>query len=193
MPRSRKKNPPYTILALILGLAFLSSIYVVKLENLINFLLILLAATVAGTLFGLYLYQRRQALRQRLLTLSQIDQLSGPDFEKYVAGLMQRQGYRTQLTPASGDFGIDIIASKDGVRTAVQVKRYQANVGIAAVQEVSAGLKREHCQKCMVVTNSYFTPAAQELAKYNDCQLVNRDELINWIVEDQGTLARLPR
>jgi restriction system protein len=188
----RKKNPPYTILALVLGLAFLSSIYVIKLDNVIYALLAILLATVGGTLFGLYLYQRRQALRQRLLEISQIDQLPGPEFEKYVAGLMNRRGYATKLTAMSGDFGIDIIASKGGVRTAVQVKRYQANVGIAAVQEVVAGMKKEHCQNCMVVTNSYFTPAAQELARYNDCELVDRDQLIEWMVEDQKVFKTLP-
>jgi hypothetical protein len=37
-------------------------------------------------------------------------ELEGADFERFVAHLLQQMGYRTRVTQASGDGGVDIIA-----------------------------------------------------------------------------------
>lgn len=34
------------------------------------------------------------------------------EYEKYVASLYQARGYKTIVTPLSGDWGIDVIATK---------------------------------------------------------------------------------
>jgi HJR/Mrr/RecB family endonuclease len=35
------------------------------------------------------------------------------------------------------------------------------------------------------VANSYFTRFAKELARVNNCELINRDQLAEWIIEFQ--------
>ena len=45
-------------------------------------------------------------------------------FEKYVAGIYEKEGYDVTVTPYSGDYGVDVIAEKGGERIAVQVKQY---------------------------------------------------------------------
>lgn len=37
----------------------------------------------------------------------------------------------------------------------------------------------------MVVTNSYFTREAKSMAEYNNCELIDRDKLADWVVEFQ--------
>lgn len=66
---------------------------------------------------------------------AELDSLSGVEFEEFLAGLFRAQGYAVELTPATGDYGADLILSKDGRRIAVQAKRYAGSVGVAAVQE----------------------------------------------------------
>lgn len=54
------------------------------------------------------------------------------------------------MTKASGDGGVDLILLKDGIKTAVQCKRYSGNVGVSAIQEVYAE------KTSMVVTQPLF-------------------------------------
>lgn len=118
-----------------------------------------------------------------LTDLHHLDNLDGIEFEHVVAGLLSSRGYQTEVTKASGDYGVDVIATKDGVRFAVQVKRYTGNVSLPAVSEAVAGARHWRCHASMVVTNSYFTSAAKKLAETNGCVLIDRDMLAQWLTD----------
>ena len=75
----------------------------------------------------------------------------------------------------SGDFGVDVIAERDGVVYAIQCKRYHGPVGIDAVQQVYAGRDFYECNVAVVLTNSYFSRAAQRLADKIGVVLWDRD------------------
>lgn len=107
-----------------------------------------------------------------------IDNLSGIEFESYLFNLFKNLGYEVENTPASNDYGADLIISKDTERIVVQAKRYNSTVGIAAIQEVIGAKNYYEANKCMVVTNNYFTPNAIELAKANNVELWDRKVLI---------------
>ena len=47
------------------------------------------------------------------------------------------------ITPASNDFGVDILAKYNGVLYAFQCKRYSSNVGVHAVHEITGGNKEK--------------------------------------------------
>ena len=68
--------------------------------------------------------------------------------------------------------------TKDNLKTAVQVKKYTGRVGVAAVQEVYAAKTYYNAAYAIVVTNSYFTKQARELAAKLYVTLVDRDKLI---------------
>ncbi len=100
--------------------------------------------------------------------------MNGHDYEYVVAQYLMGQGYtNVEVTKASGDYGIDVIANKDGHKYAVQCKYYSHPVGISAVQEVVAGKVMYGCDKAMVVTNSTYTNAAMELAQTNNVTLLS--------------------
>lgn len=107
------------------------------------------------------------------------DAMSGRDFEVFVAQLYEDLGYKSQITPGSGDQGADvIIIDSRGVRSAIQTKRYEGSVGNAAVQEVIAGRIYYKCTKSLVITNSTFTRSAFSLAKQDgNVELIDRDAL----------------
>ena len=80
-----------------------------------------------------------------------------------------------ESTQNSGDFGVDVIAERDGVVYAIQCKRYHGPVGIDAVQQVYAGRDFYECNVAVVLTNSYFSRAAQRLADKIGVVLWDRD------------------
>lgn len=100
--------------------------------------------------------------------------MTGHEYEYAVANYLREQGYYdVEVTQASGDYGIDVLARKGGHRYAVQCKYYSGTVGISAVQEAVAGMAIYGCDRAMVVTNSTFTKAAKELAEANDVVLLS--------------------
>ena len=115
-------------------------------------------------------------------TVNEIDWMDGYKFEKYVQDLYRAHGYYVAHTQLSGDQGADLILStKDGERIAVQTKRHSNRVSNKAVQEVVASKALYNCNRCMVVTNNYYTQSAIELANANNVELVDRDGLMRLI------------
>lgn len=118
---------------------------------------------------------------ERAVRLADVDRMNGHDFERFVAVLLESQGFRVSVTPGSRDFGVDIVARKGRIAYAVQVKRKSGRVGQPAIREAIAGVRHYRCTKAMVITNSYFTESARELASSNGCVLVDRQALGKWI------------
>ncbi len=115
--------------------------------------------------------------RYYFMKLKKIDKMSGRSFELYLKAQFERLRYRVTLTEASNDYGADLILKKRGKKIVVQAKRYDKNVGIAAVQEVIGAVAYYDADEAMVVTNQYFTKNAYNLAKQNNVTLWTRKEL----------------
>ena len=132
--------------------------------------------------------EREEALRAS--GFDQIDMMTGIQFEEYFAAVLRGLDYQVTMTKTTGDFGVDLIATKDGKRTAVQCKRKRGGaVGAAAVQQVVAGAAMHGCSTTMVVTNNLFTPAAQQLAVVHDCELVDRWQLRRFVLDTSTYLV----
>lgn len=95
-----------------------------------------------------------------------LDDLEGHEFEHFCARLLKDNGFiEVEVTKGSGDYGVDILAEKDGVTYAVQCKCYTDPVGVKAVQEAYAG--RDYYDRMVgaVMTNQYFTAPAVNAAR----------------------------
>lgn len=113
------------------------------------------------------------------------DEMEGHDFEYFCAELLQKHGFLdVQVTKGSGDYGIDILAEKDGITYAIQCKRYQEPVGVKAIQEAYAG--RDYYDRMVgaVLTNQYFTSPAVEAAKKLKILLWDRGYLEEMMEEE---------
>ena len=88
-----------------------------------------------------------------------------------------------EVTRGSGDYGIDILAEKEGVTYAIQCKCYTSPVGVKAVQEAYAG--RDYYDRMVgaVLTNQYFTSSAVEAAKKLKILLWDRGYLESMLEE----------
>jgi restriction system protein len=135
---------------------------------------------LAGAIFGVLLALLLRRERPRA-GMTAIDGMSGVEFEGYVAARLRHAGWRVRLTPAVGDYGVDLIAEKDGQSVAIQCKRHGKSVGVAAVQQVVSGALHHGCTRSLVVSNQEFTTAARQLAYTHRCQLIGRRALQAWV------------
>lgn len=124
------------------------------------------------------LYEYRRLARSGI---SNIDRMSGVEFEGYLEVLFQRLGYQRVERTEYYDYGADLIAYKDGVKTAIQAKRSAGKVGVAAVQQVVAAKAKYRCSHAVVVTNGEYTRQARHLAMANDVELWDRKALAEQI------------
>ncbi len=122
--------------------------------------------------------------------MSQIDQMSGLEFERYVARLLARSGYLNINLTEKYDFGVDIIAVKDGITWGIQVKRCTGLVRAKAVRQVVTGLKKYRCDQAMVITNGCFSQVARELARVNECQLIDGSVLLRMLRQNAKSESR---
>lgn len=125
-----------------------------------HIIIILIAVSSGGFLLG-YCIRRYRRRSQR-----SFEEMEGHEFEFFCAELLRNRGFsEVEVTKGSGDYGVDVLAEKDGVTYAVQCKRYTMPVGVKAVQEAYAG--RDYYDKMVgvVMTNQYFTAPAVEAAR----------------------------
>jgi len=131
------------------------------------------------TAVGIYFLRRAKAKRP-----SDLDLMEGHDFEYFCADLLRKRGFQeVEVTKGSGDYGIDILAEKDGISYAIQCKCYGAPVGVKAVQEAYAGRDYYDCMVGAVLTNQYFTSPAVEAAKKLKILLWDRGYLESMLEE----------
>ena len=111
-------------------------------------------------------------------TINSIEEMSGLEFEKYAAEILKSNGFeKVQVTQASKDYGVDVIAYKDEIKYAIQCKKYSSPVGIQSVQEVIGSKTMNDCHVAVVLTNNTFTTSAKELASKNNVLLWDGNKL----------------
>lgn len=119
--------------------------------------------------------------------------ISPTDFEWFVAGLLEAMGYRTQVTPASGDGGVDVIASQDPLGLGppvikIQCKRTAGAIGAPDVQRLVGTLAGSQ-QGLFVTLGSYSPQAVQQARTKADIRLIAGEDLTAMIFEHYENLA----
>jgi len=116
---------------------------------------------------------------------------NGIQFENYILSIFLNGGYSAQLTPASHDYGADIILNYKLYVIAVQCKYYSAPVGISAVQQIAAAQNYYHADATVVVTNSSFTQQAIQLADSNHVVLIDGSMIHALFSDSSGNIPLL--
>ncbi len=150
-----------------------------KLESVFIILFIILALLLLLLVFTITRKYRKK------YDIHSLDEIEGHEFEYYCAELLKKRGFiDVSVTKGSGDYGIDILAEKDGVTYAIQCKAYTTPVGVKAVQEAYAGREFYDRMVGAVLTNQYFTKPAVEAAKKLKILLWDRGYLDSMIEEE---------
>ncbi|WP_046214195.1 TerD family protein [Paenibacillus wulumuqiensis] len=106
--------------------------------------------------------------------------LDGKTFEYHMQDLFTKLGYEVEMPtsdPYAPDYGVDLVITKAGIRTAVQLKCFNNVVPIKAIQEVYAGAQMYNCTKYMVAATNYFSRAALQLADQLNVEIWDKTQL----------------
>ncbi len=117
----------------------------------------------------------------RFITMYLVDAMDGLQFEAFLVEIFQTIGYDVRETQKTADQGADLFVSRFGKTMVIQAKNYSGSVGNAAVQQAISAKAFYGCDEAMVVTNSYFTKSAKELAATAAVRLVDREGLQTYL------------
>lgn len=128
--------------------------------------------------------------------------LSGVEFELLCKNLIDKMGFVTEITKASSDGGIDIIAYSNkpmiSGKYIIQCKRYSGNVGEPIIRDLYGVITAERANKGILITTGSFTKAATQFAENKQIELINGYELsklleiyqIDHTLSPRGTLQK---
>jgi hypothetical protein len=110
-----------------------------------------------------------------------VDSMDGFQFEDFLVKIFQTLGYDVKETKRTQDQGADLFVARFGKNIVIQAKNYSGSVGNSAVQQAISAKTFYSCDEAMVVTNSYFTNSAKELAESARVRLIDRNELQKYL------------
>lgn len=175
MKKRLNKSQKLKIVLFIIYCIFMIYSFFINLNKLISILMFILFS-------GIYvLYKKRRENNLKNSTIKNIDNMTGEEFEEFLQVIFKSKGYKTMLTPITGDYGADLLVKKNGVKTVIQAKRWKSIVGVEAVQQVVASMRYYKATDAMVITNNYYSQNAINLAKVNNVRLWDRGDVIKLI------------
>jgi hypothetical protein len=101
-------------------------------------------------------------------------------FEECVCEYYRKQGYTADITPSSGDYGIDVFAKKGKKKLAIQAKMYGSStrkINRQCVMELHGAKDYFDCTKAIIVTDGIFLPDAIKVAKKLNIEIIYLDSL----------------
>ena len=104
--------------------------------------------------------------------------MSGRRFEMELAYLYGQLGYGVNLTPVSGDKGIDIEMIKDGKKIIVQCKAHKKPIGPHTARDLYGTLVNSKADKAILASTSGFTKGVMEFVVGKPIELVAVSEII---------------
>lgn len=117
----------------------------------------------------------------RFITMYLVDAMDGFQFEAFLVEIFQTIGFDVKETKKTADQGADLFVSRFGKNIVIQAKNYTGSVGNAAVQQAISAKAFYGCDEAMVVTNSYYTKSAKELASTAGVRLIDREGLQTYL------------
>lgn len=115
-------------------------------------------------------------------------------FEHLVARLLERMGLECELTRASHDGGVDIVALDKrpllGGKIIVQAKRYRHTVPVSCVRDLYGAMQHSGASKAILVTTSKLGKDAWRFAEGKPIQLIEGSQLVE-LLKAQGLSAHL--
>lgn len=120
--------------------------------------------------------------------LSTLVELHPRAFEKFVRDLWSLQGWDTEVTPHSGDKGIDVVATQSfpyEKKALIQAKKNSTdnNIGGPTIQKYASLKQRNNVDEAIIVTTGRFTPQAKEIGKDFNLKIVSGPTLAQLITD----------
>jgi HJR/Mrr/RecB family endonuclease len=107
--------------------------------------------------------------------------LSPYEFEKEIALLFERQGYKASVTKGSGDGGIDILIEKEGLEGIIQCKRFKNKVSPGPIRDLYGTMKAGNHKFGIAVCPSGFSDKAYEFSKGKNIKLIGLKQIMEMV------------
>lgn len=118
----------------------------------------------------------------RQLDINKIDCLDGIEFEEFLYYSFKSIGIKVTKTKSSRDYGADLLIEFKDQTIVIQTKLYfKHSVGNSAIQEITSARTYYKADFGLVITNSYFTKSACNLAESNNITLIDREKLSDFL------------
>lgn len=115
-----------------------------------------------------------------------LDNLSGVEFENVCQVLVEKMGFTTQTTKASGDGGIDLIAYNHqpllSGKYIIQCKRYTGSVGEPIIRDLYGVVTSERANKGILMTTGHFSRSAIAFSDGKPIELIDGEKLKSLLV-----------
>ena len=129
--------------------------------------------------------ERREAMIQSIGF--DVDSLSSAEFENVCQVLVEKMGFTTQTTKASGDGGIDLIAYNHqpllSGKYIIQCKRYAGSVGEPIIRDLYGVVTSERANKGILMTTGHFTKSAVAFSEGKPIELIDGIKLKSLLSE----------
>lgn len=136
---------------------------------------------------------RRHKLLDRHAGLESVRTMPWREFQQLAGKGFSRLGYEVEERGAAlPDSGVDLVLSKDGVRTLVQCKHWRSKqVGVQPVRELLGVMHAEKAHGALIVASGTFTREAQRFAREQPIGLIDGEALLELIqgLQQQSTAA----
>lgn len=96
-------------------------------------------------------------------------------FEELVCDYYSKQGYKAEITPLSGDYGIDVFATKGKEKLAIQAKMYgnsTRKINRQCVMELHGAKDYFDCTKAIIATDGIFLKNAVQVAEKLNIEII---------------------
>lgn len=107
--------------------------------------------------------------------------INGIEFERICQSLVEKMGFTTQMTKASGDGGIDLIAYNHqpllSGKYIIQCKRYAGSVGEPIIRDLYGVVTSERANKGILMTTGHFTKSAIAFSAGKPIELIDGEKL----------------
>ncbi len=100
-------------------------------------------------------------------------------FEFLAGEYLKKEGFKTEVTQASADWGVDVFAEKDGVNYVVQVKMYgdcKTKITRSMMMELFGVMHYFDCQGAILIYNGGIMSDAVKVAEKLGIQMIYLDQ-----------------
>jgi hypothetical protein len=101
-------------------------------------------------------------------------------FEELVCDYFRKNGFKTEMTSYSGDYGVDVFAKKGNEKIAVQAKMYGSStrkINRQMVMELHGAKDYFDCSRAIIATDGNLLPDAIEVATKLKIEVLYIDNL----------------
>lgn len=116
--------------------------------------------------------------------VEQLHELTPREFEEWTVSLFEALNYQNiVLTPQSNDKGIDLFAEKNGIKIAIQCKRFKGVVGSPTFQSFLGAMQTANVEKGIFITTGTFSISTEKMAENMPVELYDKFSLTG-LIED---------